>query len=215
MKELMMKSNVKFLVAMVAVVSFAYATGNYAQVDAGEKDVLVANSASPSRLPAYNYAGTDSLEAAISMYVVSEFGTHYAQSDVSIPIVNILATEPSKYGEILVWGSFWVLNYELRGNTLFCVSGGEYPGVAHLKKSSNGGYIVKRLDVIEDGSRYVKSAKKIFGKYYDEWEKNMSSNEALRESKRTEMISDYVKANGLFVTMYQDYGWEPKLLSAK
>lgn len=43
----------------------------------------------------------------------------------------------------------------------------------------------------------------------------MSGNETLRESKRAEMIGDYVKANDLFVTMYQDYGWDAKQLFAK
>ena len=210
-----MKMSVKFLVAMVAVVSFGYAAGNFKQLGSSEGESLVESAVESSRLPAYSYAGNDSIEAAISAYIVDEFGKHYAKSDVTIPIVNILAVKPAKFGETLVWGSFWVLNYELRGNTLFCVSGGEYPGVAHLKKTGDGGYVVKRVDVVEDGSRYVKSAKKIFGKHYDDWEKNMSGNETLRESKRAEMIGDYVKANDLFVSMYQDYGWDAKQLFAK
>ena len=69
---------------------------------------------------------------------------------------------------------------------------------------------VTGIDVVEDGSRYDKSARKIFGEYYDEWVKNMSNNETLRENKRAEMIGDYVKAKGLSVKMYQDYGWEAK-----
>ena len=156
------------------------------------------------------FAGSDPLEAAISAYVVDEFGPHYAQSDATIPVVNILATQTTKQGETLAWGSFWVFNYELRGDTLFCVSGGNYPGVAHLKKSDKGGYVVTGIDVVEDGSRYDKSARKIFGEYYDEWVKNMSNNETLRENKRAEMIGDYVKAKGLSAKMYQDYGWEAK-----
>jgi len=46
--------------------------------------------------------------------------------------------------------------------------------------------------------------------HYDEWVKNMSNNETLRENKRTEMIGDYVKAKGLSAKMYQDYDWEAK-----
>ena len=156
------------------------------------------------------FAGSDPLEAAISAYVVDEFGPHYAQSDATIPVVNILATQTTKQGEALAWGSFWVFNYELRGDTLFCVSGGNYPGAAHLKKSDKGDYVVTGIDVVEDGSRYDKSARKIFGEYYDEWVKNMSNNETLRENKRAEMIGDYVKAKGLSAKMYQDYGWEAK-----
>ena len=88
------------------------------------------------------FAGFDPLETGISAYVVDEFGPHYAQSDATIPVVNILTTKTTKQGETLAWGSFWVFNYELRGDTLFCVSGGNYPGVAHLKKSDKGGYVV-------------------------------------------------------------------------
>lgn len=69
---------------------------------------------------------------------------------------------------------------------------------------------VEQGGLYEDGSRYDNSARKIFGVHYDEWVKNMSNNETLRENKRTEMIGDYVKAKGLSVKMYQDYGWVAK-----
>ncbi|MBR2197600.1 MAG: hypothetical protein IJ909_04055, partial [Fibrobacter sp.] len=49
-------------------------------------------------------ASSDPLEAAISAYVVDEFGPHYAQSDATIPVVNILATQTTKQGETLAWG---------------------------------------------------------------------------------------------------------------
>ena len=74
----------------------------------------------------------------------------------------------------------------------------------------SGCYVVTGMDIVEDGSRYDKSARKIFGVHYDEWVKYMSNNETLRENKRTEMIGGYVKAKGLSVKMYQDYGWEAK-----
>jgi len=41
-------------------------------------------------------ASSDPLEAAISAYVVDEFGPHYAKSDATIPVVNILATKTTK-----------------------------------------------------------------------------------------------------------------------
>jgi hypothetical protein len=36
------------------------------------------------------------------------------------------------------------------------------------------------------------------------------SDQDVREKKRAESIRDYVKANGLPITKYQDYGWEAK-----
>jgi hypothetical protein len=60
-----MKMSVKFLVAMVAVVSFGYAAGNFKQLGSSEGESLVESAVESSRLPAYSYAGNDSIEAAI------------------------------------------------------------------------------------------------------------------------------------------------------
>lgn len=204
-----MKKVIRFLIAFATVATFTYAASTWTdEVETSHLETSVA--ATPSKLPTYSYAGRDSIEAAISAYVVQKFGPQYRPADVTIPIVNILTMTPSKYGETLVWGSFWVLNYEQRGDTLYCVSGGEHPGLAHLKKTSNGGYRVTELEVLEDGSKYIKSAKRIFGQHYNEYFSYMDNNESLRENKRAEMIGDYVKANRLSITKYQDYDWEPK-----
>jgi len=148
-------------------------------------------------------------ETSILNYVVGEIAPQYAKSDVTIPVVNILAVDSSQSNETLVWGSFWVLNYELRGDTLFCVSGGDHSGLAYLQQSGDGSYFVKKLEVVEDGAKFTKSAKRIFGKHYKSFMK-IYSDKAVREKKRAETIRDYVKANGLPITKYQDYGWEAK-----
>jgi len=160
-----------------------------------------------AKLPAYRYAGGNAVEAAVATYAVQEFANHYEPADISIPVVNVVAVDSGAAGETLVWGSFWVFNYELRGDTLSCVSGGEYPGLAHLQKSKDGSYRVKALEVVEDGSRYTGSAKRIFGKHYGAFTK-MQSDTELRERKRVEMIGDYVRVNKLPISGYQDYGWE-------
>jgi hypothetical protein len=158
---------------------------------------------------AYGNAEDNVLESAVSAYLGSNIAPQYSKGDVTIPVVNILAVDSSKGNETLVWGSFWVFNYELRGNTLFCVSGGEHSGLAHLQKTKDGKYLVKKLDVPEDGAGFTKSAKKIFGKQYESFMK-VHSDEALREGKRAQTIRDYVKDKKLPVTKYQDYGWEAK-----
>lgn len=157
----------------------------------------------------YGFAEGNALETAVSNYVVGEIAPQYAKADVSIPIVNILAVDSSQSRETLVWGSFWVLNYELRGDTLFCVSGGDHSGLAHLQQAEDGSYFVKKLEVVEDGAKFTKSAKRIFGKHYKSFMKIYSDKDA-REKKRVEMIRDYVREKDLRVTKYQDYGWEAK-----
>ena len=158
---------------------------------------------------AYSTAEDNYLEAAVSAYIVDNVAPQYAKAEISIPVVNILAVDSTKASETLVWGSFWVFNYELRGDTLFCVSGGEHSGLAHLQKTKDGNYLVKKLDIPEDGAGFTKSAKRIFGKHYESFMK-VYSNEDFRENKRAQGIRDYVRKKKLPVTKYQDYGWEAK-----
>ena len=46
------------------------------------------------------------------------------------------------------------------------------------------------------------------GEHYNAFMKAYSDEEA-RKELRTIIVSDYVNLNGLAVTQYQDYGWEP------
>ena len=46
------------------------------------------------------------------------------------------------------------------------------------------------------------------GEHYNAFMKVYSDEEA-RKELRTITVSDYVNLNGLAVTQYQDYGWEP------
>ena len=158
---------------------------------------------------AYSTAEDNYLESAVSAYIDDKIAPLYAKGEVSIPVVNILAVDSSKVNETLVWGSFWAFNYELHGDTLFCVSGGEHSGLAHLQKTKDGNYLVKKLDIPEDGAGFTKSAKRIFGKHYESYMK-VFSDEKFRESKRAQGIRDYVRNKKLPVTKYQDYGWEAK-----
>ena len=63
----------------------------------------------------------------------------------------------------------------------------------------------------EDGSRYLPTAKKIFGDKFDAF-KTINSDEKNRERLRAEGLATYAKKNGLAVTLYQDYGWPAKKL---
>ena len=67
------------------------------------------------------------------------------------------------------------------------------------------------MDVVEDGSGFTESAKKIFGKYYDSFMKD-GEDEKLREETRAQIIANYAAANNLKITAYKDYGWDPVTL---
>jgi len=142
---------------------------------------------------------------AVNDYLVNEIGKNYTQSDVCIPYAYVVSTEESNPNDMLVWGDFWVFNYELAGDTLKTVSGGSHPGLMHVKKTGSG-FEVTGFDVVEDGAGNMESAKKIFGDKFDAfWELN--SNQEKREDMRVHYTADYVKKYNLSATMLQDFGW--------
>lgn len=156
---------------------------------------------------AYGYAGDDPIEAAVYKYMAEEVSKNFEKADVSIPIVQIVHEDLTNPDDVLVYGDFWVDNYNINGDTLECVSGGNFPGVMHMSKDGEG-YVVSSFDMVEDGANFDPSAKELFGDNYDAFMKVYSDDEA-RKELRTITVSDYVNLNGLDVTQYQDYGWDP------
>jgi hypothetical protein len=144
---------------------------------------------------------------AIDRYLTDSIGSQYAKGEHCVPIHSIVRVDERNTEDILVWGDFWVFNYNQSGDTLKCVSGGSHPGLMHIRQTEKG-FEVTAFDQVEDGSRYLPTAKKIFGDKYDAFVKADGDDEA-RNALRTETIKNYVEANGLEVTQYQDYGWDP------
>lgn len=163
--------------------------------------------AAESTLPPYEYPGPELFYSVLYQYLVDELSTQYEPADVSIPCPEIVAIDDSNKDDILVYGNFWIFNYDQNGDTLDNVSGGSYPGVVHMKNTDSG-YEVTGMEVVEDGSDFDESAKKIFGKYYDDFSK-IQSNDQLLEETRAQIIANYAAANDLSITAYQDYGWDP------
>lgn len=155
-------------------------------------------------LPVYQYAGHDAVKAALTEYVMSEFTPLEDDPDVTIPVVNVIAMDYSKDGETLVWGSFSVYNYELRGDTLVSISGGEYPGFARLKRTGDG-YEVDSFEVIGEKTKNTAAVKKALGKHYNTFKK-IEGDVALREKIRAKTIADYVHSHDLAITKYQATG---------
>ena len=143
--------------------------------------------------------------AAVEDYLVNVIGKNYSEAEYCIPSPFVVSTDLGNQDDALVWGDFWVFNYDVAGDTLKTVSGGSHPGLMHLRKTENG-YEVIGFDAVEDGAGNLESAKEIFGDKFDAfWEVN--SNQEKRESIRLQYISDYVKKHNLPVKMVQDYGW--------
>ena len=142
---------------------------------------------------------------AISDYLLREIAPYYLQGELCVPSLLIAHEEDS-----CVWGDFWVFWYNISGDTLKTVSGGSHPGRMTLTYANTQPQVVD-FERVEDGSRFMPSAKRIFGDNLDIF-MNMHSNESVREAVRREQLSEYVQQNGLNVHYYQDYGWEAKEL---
>ena len=149
--------------------------------------------------------GTVMYDAAVNDYLINVIGKNYAEAEYCIPCPILVSTDDGNKEDVLVWGDFWVFNYDLSGDTLKTVSGGNHPGLMHLKKTANG-YEVTAFDAVEDGAGNLESAKRIFGDKFDSYQE-ISSLQEKREDMRLRLTADYVKEHGLSATMLQDYGW--------
>ena len=147
---------------------------------------------------------------AIDRYLTDSIGSKYAKGEHCVPIHSIVRVDERNSEDILVWGDFWVFNYNQSGDTLKCVSGGSHPGLMHIRQTAKG-FEVTAFDQVEDGSSYLPTAKKIFGDKFNAF-KTINSDEKARERLRAEGLATYAKKNGLAVTLYQDYGWPVKKL---
>ena len=149
---------------------------------------------------------------AIDRYLIKEIGLYYTEGEHCVPFHNIVAVDERNADDTLVWGDFWVFNYNQVEDTLKCVAGGSHPGLMHISQTRSGNdvvYQVKAFDQVEDGANLLQSAKKIFGDKFDAFQ-TINSDEQKREKLRSEVLASYVKKNGLSATFYQDYGWPAK-----
>ena len=147
---------------------------------------------------------------AIDQYLAEEIGSQYAKGEFCVPFHSIVGVDERNSEDILDWGDFWVFNYNQVGDTLKCVSGGSHPGLMHIRQKEKGFEVIS-FEQVEDGSRYMPTAKKIFGDKFDAFQA-ISSDEQKREKLRADVLATFVKEHNLSATMYQDYGWPAKKL---
>ena len=137
---------------------------------------------------------------AISDYLLREIAPFYQQGELCLPTLMMVHETDS-----CVWGDFWVYWYNISGDTLKTVSGGNHAGRMTICETADSLYVTAFVQT-EDGAGNDASARRIFGDYYDIYE-SMHSNERVREAVRREQIFDYVQQNNLPLHYYQDYGW--------
>ena len=154
---------------------------------------------------AYGYGGDDPVEAACYKYMAETVSQSYDAADYSIPIVMIVHEDFTPEDEVLVYGDFWVENFNADGDTLKNVSGGNYPGCMHVSKADN---TVTAFDVVADGGEFESSAKEIFGEKYEDFMKVYSDSDSIDENRKI-AVSDFVNLNGLDFKYYQQEGWDP------
>ena len=150
---------------------------------------------------------------AVTRYLINEFGSKYLKGEYCIPFQTVIAVDERNSDDILVWGDFWVFNYNLDSDTLKTVSGGSHPGLMHIKQTDTG-FEVTAFEQVEDGSRNMPTAKKIFGDKYNNFQA-INSDDQRRESHRAEVLAAYVQEHNIPATKYQDYGWPEKTLPLK
>ena len=192
------------LLMLTLAVTFSFtACGSDEEAPAAEPEETAEAAAEPEvDATKYGYGGTDPVEAAVYQYMVEEVSKSYDKTDVSIPTVSIVHVDYAPEDEILVYGDFWIDNYNIKGDTLRDISGGNYPGVIHLSKD----YVVTAFDQVANGGDFDASAKELFGDYYDDFIAVYNDSDARAELRRA-TVTDYVNFNGLDVKKYKDKGW--------
>lgn len=148
---------------------------------------------------------------AICNYLTREIGSHYQQGEVCIPvIIDVCKKEDENTQVTHLWGDFWVYWYNMSGDTLKCVSGGNHPGLMILQETADG-FKVTSFEQVEDGSSFLPSARRIFGEYFEDFQA-VQSNDDKHKYARREQLRDYIKQYRLNVHYYQDYGWPAESL---
>ncbi len=161
----------------------------------------------PNALPAYAYQGTEEFMDVISDYLASDAKANGGsdEANVYIPYGSIVMVDKSNPEDILAYGTFGSDGYQLLNTTLVSVTGSRGSGVFHLKKNEDGTATITKAELPETEEDSIGLFEAVAG-LYDQVIQENDKIDALRE----QAIADYVNANGLNITQWQDYGHAPK-----
>ena len=153
----------------------------------------------------------DTYVKAIEIFLNDSIGSHYATGDVCIPSVMIIGVDSTQTDDIKVWGDYWVYRYTVVGDTLKMMSGGNHPGLMHVRLAE-GKYEVTSFDAVGDGSQFLPSARRIFGNKFQDFQ-TVQADEKNRELVRATGIAEHIKLTGIPVKYYQDADWPAVAIS--
>jgi len=165
-------------------------------------------------LPGYEYTGEDPIEGAVANSLANDGIAEKFRTEpgyVTIPCPVIFKTEMTDDIHAKVYGCFWILNYVRHGDVLENISGGEFPGIMTLEKDDNE-WRVTAMETAGDGENYAADIRRFAGGDKELEQKYFAAADLGADPQkeiRTRYIREYVEGNGLDITAYQDYGWNP------
>ena len=159
-------------------------------------------------LPMFSYnmvladLGYDPLEAAAYDYLAFEYNRVSDVDHVLIPYAKIVDIDEDNPEDILLYGDYYLWEFEKQDDTLVAVSGGHCPGIIHLERFGEGEAASYSPVGTMDEAFTDDDAKDLFGEYYDKYVET-ASDDVTREEEYALVIANYVKVNNLKVTKYQ------------
>ena len=150
------------------------------------------------------FSGYDYFWAAVYNYLSFDAGDPVDPEHVLIPYAQIVDADDSDPEDILVYGDYYLWEFEKKDDTLAAVSSSHIPGVIHMRQIGEGDAALYEGFGMEQGLTDDET-EKIFGQYYDHY-LMLTSDEEARDSGIAYNIADYVKANSLPITKYQLVG---------
>ena len=142
-------------------------------------------------LPAYAYSGDDPIEGAIADYLAGnerakEYLTEPGYVTIPCPIIHKTEMIDDTHAAVIM-----LENADSRWQ------------VTAMEEAGDG------EDYVEDIERFADGDQELADQYFAGADLGAEANQAIR----TRFIKAYVEANGLNITAYQDYGWEPVKLN--
>ena len=179
----------------------------YMTTDTGEEYLLVQDKSEDNDyLKFFQYGkiyagrGADRVLTAVYNYLSFRRMGDNDYNTVTIPYVHIIKTDDSDPKEVLVYGDYYLFDFEKQEDTLVAVSGSHCPGIVHLKKFSEDAAMDYAGQSMDEAFT-DEDAEKILGEYYNEYIAVTSDKEQF-EKEYAQLIADYVKYNSLEVTKY-------------
>ena len=158
----------------------------------------------------YAYRGFNNQDAAAYDYLSFEKEKGTDPNHALIPYVHLIAIDDTNEKDVLMYGDYWLWEFEKQDDVLVAVSGGHCPGIIHAERFGEPGTGIYSANSMEEGFT-DDDVKTLMGEHYWDYLRITSDQEA-REQGMAQVIADYVSANDLPVTKYQMPGEEPKEL---